>query len=283
MEIIIGKNAGFCYGVKRAVDFANIALKECKEKIYCLGEIVHNKGVVQELQNNGINFIENIEEADSTTIIRAHGVPREVYEIAKKNNIKLLDYTCPNVLKIHQIAEEYAQKGFFIILLGSDSHPENIGTSSFCGEKYIISQNETEILSAIEIIKKTKQKRVLVISQTTFSLKEFYCLTEILKENLNQDAELTIKNTICNSTETRQKEVENLSKRVDVMIIIGGKNSSNTRKLFDIATAHCNNAILIENKEELEKIKFNCEKIGIMAGASTPQEDIDEVVDFLQS
>lgn len=283
MEIIVGKNAGFCYGVKRAVESTKSDLKKDKE-ICCLGEIVHNKEVIKELSKKGVKFIKNIEEANSTVIIRAHGETKEVYEYAKENNITLRDYTCPNVLKIHEIAQKYSNEGFFIILLGSDKHPENIGTSSYCGKNYIIIEDEKKLFKTIDKIEKFKFKKVLVISQTTFSLENFYMFTEILKNELDKSIELVVENTICNATEIRQKEVADLSRIVDFMIIIGGKNSSNTKKLYDIACANCKQAICIENKNELEnKILNSYNKIGIMAGASTPQNSIEEVVEFLKN
>ena len=134
MEIIIGKNAGFCYGVKRAVDGAKEECTEHKE-IYCLGDIVHNQHVIDDLKEKGIKFIENIDEAKGKTIIRAHGVSKEIYEKAKNMNIELIDLTCPSVLKIHKIADEYSKKGYYIILTGKENHPEVIGIESYCGEK----------------------------------------------------------------------------------------------------------------------------------------------------
>ena len=221
MEIIIGKTAGFCYGVKRAVDGAIEESKKNK-KTYCLGELVHNKEVIEDLKNKGIKIIEDINEAkdkNAKVILRAHGVEKNIYEKAKINNLELVDYTCSNVLKIHKIAEEYANKGYYIILTGAEKHPEVIG-----------------------------------------------------------------KNTICLATETRQKETEKLSKQVELMIIIGGKNSSNTKKLYEIAKQNCHNSISVENGKEAEETLKNMdlstiEKVGIMAGASTPKESIDEVIE----
>ena len=135
MEIILGKTAGFCYGVERAVNGAKEEVTKSKE-LYCLGEIVHNRNVVEELKKIGIKFIENIEEAKGTTIIRAHGIAKSVYKKAEEMNLKIKDLTCPSVLKIHKIAEEYAEKGYFIILTGKENHPEVIGIASCCGEKY---------------------------------------------------------------------------------------------------------------------------------------------------
>ena len=140
MKILIGKTAGFCYGVKRAVEGAENEIKNSKTPVYCLGEIVHNKQVVEDLKNKGITFVEDINSAKGTTIIRAHGVPKEIYEKAQQKNIELKDYTCPNVLKIHKIAEEYAKKGYFIFLCGSKKHPENLGTISHCSKNSYIKE-----------------------------------------------------------------------------------------------------------------------------------------------
>ena len=282
MEIIVGKTAGFCYGVKRAVNGAKNEIEEAKESIYCLGEIVHNKQVVESLEKDGIIFIENINEAKGKTIIRAHGVTEEIYKEAEQRNIELKDYTCPNVLKIHKIAEEYSKKGYYIFLCGSKKHPENIGTISYCKKNSYVIEKEDDTLKALEHLEKTGIKKLLVISQTTYSLEKFCIIKEIIKNELPKNIELVIKNTICRATELRQKETEEISKKVDSMIIIGGKNSSNTRKLYEIALKNCKNTICIETKEELEKDKFSTtKKIGIMAGASTPQESINEVVKFL--
>ena len=130
MEVIVGKTAGFCFGVKRAVEGSEKIIENTQEDVYCLGEIVHNRDVVEGLKAKGLKFIYNIQESKCKTIIRAHGVTKEVYEYAKQNEIELIDYTCPNVLKIHDIAKEYKQKGYFICLCGSKTHPENIGTLS---------------------------------------------------------------------------------------------------------------------------------------------------------
>lgn len=282
MEILVGKTAGFCYGVKRAVDGAKSEIKETKGQIYCLGEIVHNKQVIEELEEEGITFIENIKNAEGKTIIRAHGVPEEVYKEAKQRNIELKDYTCPNVLKIHKIAEEYSKKGYYIFLCGSKKHPENIGTISYCKDNSYIIEKEEDAFKALEQLEKTGIKKLLVISQTTYSLEKFYIIEEIIRNELPKNIELVVKNTICRATELRQKETEEISKKVDSMIIIGGKNSSNTKKLYEIALKNCKNTICIETKDELEKELYkNSETIGIMAGASTPQKSIDEVVNTL--
>lgn len=283
MEILVGKNAGFCYGVKRAVDGANEELKQKKENIYCLGEIVHNKNVVQKLQEKGMKFIDDISNAKGTTLIRAHGVEKNIYKKAKELNIELKDYTCPKVLKIHEIAKKHAKDGYFIILTGSKQHPENVGTISFCGSNFFVVEDEEMIASAINEFNKTGIKKLLIISQTTFSIEKFKIITNKIKEIIPKNTELVVKNTICAATKIRQQEVEELAKQVDMMIIVGGKNSSNTKKLYDIARKYCEQSICIENENEIDVSKIQKNSyIGIMAGASTPQESINEVVNLIK-
>ncbi len=282
MELIVGKTAGFCYGVKRAVDGAKEELKK-DETIYGLGEIVHNLEVIKELENLGMQFIENIEEAKGETIIRAHGIQKEIYEKAKEKQIELVDYTCPKVLKIHQIAEEYANKGYYIFLLGNKKHPEIIGTLSYCGENKFVIEKEDYTIKALEALEKSEIKKLLVISQTTYSLEKFYIIEEIIKNEIQRDIELVIKNTICQATEIRQKETEEMAKKVDSMIVIGGKSSSNTKKLYEIAKQYCKTVLLIENETELVFGKIqSTDRVGIMAGASTPKESIKKVVEKLE-
>lgn len=283
MEIIVGKNAGFCYGVKRAVEGAEEELQN-NDKIYCLGEIVHNKDVVNDLEEKGVKFIDTINESNGTTLIRAHGIPKSIYKEAENNNITIIDFTCPKVLNIHNIAEEYANKGYFIILTGSKKHPENIGTISYCGLNYYIIETEEDIKYALECIKKSEITKILVISQTTFSIDKYNNITNQIKEMLPKEYELIIKNTICSATKVRQIETEELSKKVNKMIIIGGKNSSNTKKLFEIAKKNCENSFCIENVKELDVSLFNNDDtIGIMAGASTPLKSINEVIERLKN
>lgn len=281
MEIIVGKTAGFCYGVERAVEGAikEVTKERKKGSTYCLGEIVHNKNVIKKLEDLGIKCIEKIEGAEGTVLIRAHGVPKEIYDVAKTMNINIQDYTCPNVLKVHKIAKKFSQEGYFIFLLGAKSHPENLGTLSHCGNDYYIFEKEEDVLEAIEKFKNSKKKKLLLISQTTFSLERFHKIEEILQKQIKKDITFVVKNTICRTTELRQKETEELSKKVDTMIIIGGKNSSNTKKLYETAKKNCSNTIFIETVKELETKEIG-EKIGIMAGASTPKEDIEDVLKF---
>lgn len=282
MEIIVGKNAGFCYGVKRAVEGAKEELRKSNGNMCCLGEIVHNKDVVMSLENNGMKFIESITETNGQTIVRAHGIPKEIYKKADQLNIKLIDYTCPKVLKIHEIAEEYAKKDFYIMLTGSRKHPENVGTISFCGNNYFVIEDEDMVKEAIQNFKDTGIKKLLLISQTTFSVEKFNRIKEKISNKVSKDIELVIKNTICAATKIRQEETAELAKKVDAMIIIGGKNSSNTKKLFEVAKKYCKNSVCVENEKDLDLERFkNCDVVGIMAGASTPQESIERVQDIL--
>ena len=282
MEIILGKTAGFCYGVTRAVDGAKEEIKNNRE-IYCLGEIVHNKNVVIKLEEQGIKFIDQIEEAKGKTIIRAHGIPKEIYEKAKQMNIEIKDLTCPHVLKIHKIAEEYRKKGFFIVLLGKKNHPEVIGIASFCGDNMAIIEDDQEIENATGLIKQSELEDVIIIAQTTYNSKKFDKIVSMLKDNLGETINFEVNKTICPATEVRQKETEDIAKQVEAMIIIGDKKSSNTNKLYNISCIYCEKVIFIENKEEIDLNNIKCvNKIGIMAGASTPKEDIEEVLKLLQ-
>lgn len=284
MKIEVGKTAGFCYGVKRAVESTKQDLYMTKNPLYCLGELVHNKQVIENLEENGLQCIDSIEEAKGTTIIRAHGVEKQVYERAKEKGIEIKDYTCPNVLKIHEIVQPHSENNYYIFLTGSKDHPENIGTISCCGNHFSVIEKKEDVKKEIEKAKKSRCTKWLLISQTTFHLSKFQEIEKLIKEQLKDKYELVVKNTICRATEIRQKETEGIANKVDKMIIIGGKNSSNTQKLFDIAKKICENTVCIETKEELShSIYDDTDYIGIMAGASTPQESIDEVVHCLNS
>jgi len=283
MELIVGKLAGFCAGVKNAVDKTEKEL-EISNNIFCLGELTHNSIVMNKLISNGLKVIDNIEEGKEKVIIRAHGIKKDVYEKAKEMRIKLIDLTCPRVLKIHEEAEKYASDNYYIFLIAESTHPETIGTYSFCGENSYIIENEDNVEKAILNFKKSNLKDILVISQTTFSVEKFNNIVSKLEKIIDKSkVNLVINKTICNATRLRQEEAEVISKQVDLMIVIGGKNSSNTKKLYEIAIKNSKKAILVESKDELLKENFNgYDKIGITAGASTPKESIEEVIDLLQ-
>ena len=308
MGIILGKTAGFCYGVKNAVTKAQEFVKSNKDKeIYCLGELVHNEDVKKKLEEEGLTFIENISEIiskssnnkEKSLIIRAHGEQKSTYETLKENKIEILDLTCPNVLAIHDTVEKYVNEGYYIFFIAEKNHPEVIGTYGFCNGKCSIIENEEDISIAFDELIKQEENKILVVEQTTFRIEKYEKFVEIItkkvydlnKEKAEKDKKISleIRRTICNATKLRQEETLNIAKQVDYMIIIGGKKSSNTRKLYDISAQNCKNAILIQNalelqndfSEELEKIKL-LDKIGIMAGASTPKESIDEVIDSIK-
>ena len=280
--IEIGKYAGFCGGVINSVVKSEKSLKEYK-KLYCLGEIVHNKQVVEDLQKKGLIFIESLGEVEenSNVIIRAHGVPQSVYEEGKQRNINLIDLTCPKVLKIHEEVEKYQKKGYSIILVGSKKHPEVIGTISFAGKDSYIVEIKEDLPCVLEKLK--GKENIAVFAQTTYSLKQFEEIEKELKERL-LSSNLVIRNTICDATSLRQEECKKMAKEKDCMIIIGGKNSSNTKKLYEVAEEYCPNIYLIETIEDLdlEQMK-DYKEIGIMAGASTPKSCIEEVFNNLQS
>jgi len=280
MQIIVGKTAGFCFGVKNAVIKAKEETKKSKP-IYCLGELVHNAQVTEELTEKGIQFVDNIDGVKGRVIIRSHGVTKETYKKAENKNIEIVDLTCPKVLKIHNIAEEYSNKDYYIFLIGNKDHPEVIGTASFCGNNYSIVEETETVEQALLDFREAKKEKILIISQTTYSIEKFNKIVEKIKQEVFSEI-LEIKNTICNATKERQEETKAIAQQVDLMIIIGGKHSSNSNKLYELSKQYCSRVLFIETHEELdlEKIK-SANKIGIMAGASTPQRSIEEVIEML--
>lgn len=279
MEIIIGKTAGFCFGVKNAVDNTIEELNK-GEKVYCLGELVHNKQVTEELISKGVIFIDNIEDAENKAIIRAHGVPESVYKKANDLHIELKDLTCPKVLAIHKLAKKYSSENYYIFLVGQKTHPETIGTISFCGENSSVIESLDDIEYEVEKFKKTKLKNAVVLAQTTISMEKFDNIVDELKKYIQN---IEVKNTICASTRLRQEETKEIAKKVECMIIVGGKHSSNSNKLYEIAKKFCKNVFFVQTKDELEleKIKY-FKSFGIMAGASTPQKSVEEIVDIIK-
>lgn len=283
MEVIVGKLAGFCPGVENTIRKAQKKLAENKI-VYCLGEIVHNKQVIKELEEKGMKTVQDLDEIPNNSIVifRAHGEPKYKYEKAQEKNLEIVDLTCGNVLNIHKKVEKES-KDSFIIILGKKNHPEVLGTKGFSGENSYIVENEDDILDAYIEYEKTEIGRVYVVGQTTISSKYFDVLAEELEKNFIE-ADVVIDKTICNATEIRQKETTEMAKKINTMIIIGGKNSSNTKELAKIAEENCENVYLIENIKELENINLNKTKeIGIMAGASTPQNVINEVTKYLKN
>lgn len=285
MKIIVGKLSGFCHGVKSAVEGAEKLVG--KKKIYCVGEIAHNRQVVGSLENNGLITVDKIEEVPegADVIFRAHGMPKSAYKYAKNKKMILHDLTCTGVKMVHGKVKAKSKEGKFIILYGDINHPEIIGTKSFTSEDNIyVLQSEEEIDGAVEAIE-ASGKDVYIAAQTTFSLKKFDELTNIIKNRCNdKEIKVEIGNTICSATEKRQKETEKISQNVDYMIIIGGKNSANTKKLFEISKRNCKNYIHIQTKDDLDGIDFTkYNKVGVVAGSSTPKKSINDLVEYLKS
>ncbi len=277
MKVYIAEQAGYCFGVKRAVDTAIGTLKDSNNiPTYSLGPLVHNPQVVDKLQREGLRVIESVNGLnDGKVIIRAHGVPYSLQKEIEELNLELIDCTCPFVKSVHKKVEEYNNKGYKIIIIGDKNHPEIIGINGWCNNEGIIVNNEEEAINV------PHYDKICIVSQTTNTLEKFESLSNILASKGN---EVKVFNTICNATNLRQKACEELAKKVDAMIVIGGYNSSNTNKLVEISKKYCNNVYHIEISKDLylqELSKFNT--IGITAGASTPDWIIKEVVDTMDN
>lgn len=276
-EVILAKNAGFCFGVQRAVEEAIRIQKEENARIYTLGPLIHNNDVVKFLEENNIfsvelDDIDKLNEGD-IIVIRSHGVSEEVLSILSEKKLKVTDATCPFVTNIQKKVKKYSQEGYHIVILGDKNHPEVIGINGWCNNSAIISKDGN--------LESNIPQKVCVVSQTTEKLKNWENLIKNLSTKVK---ELLAFNTICAATEVRQKSANEISKDVDSMIIIGGKNSSNTAKLYQIAKDNCDNTIHIENAKELPKDFINnSKKIGVTAGASTPDWIIREVLDIMNT
>lgn len=271
MEIIIAKSAGFCFGVNRAIETVYNELK--KGKICTYGSIIHNKEVINDLQQKGVQIIEDIDniEQGQTVIIRSHGVGPQIYKSLEQKNIKYVDCTCPFVKKIHNIVKKNYEMGNNIIIIGDRFHPEILGINSWCDNNGIIIEDEAQALN-----QNLQNKKYIVVSQTTFSKQGFNNIISILKSR-NIDFELY--NTICNATDERQSEAIEISKKVNIMLVIGDKKSSNTQKLYNICKQNCEKTYYIETIKDLQlNISRTNDKIGITAGASTPSAIIKEVI-----
>ena len=271
MEVILAKTAGFCFGVKRAVD--TVYEQAGKQHVYTYGPIIHNEQVVSDLKKRGVRVLHSKEELEElkegTVIIRSHGVPKEIYDIITSKGLELVDATCPFVRKIHRIVQKAGKEGKQIIITGSAEHPEVEGIRGWCSEKVTII-SEASQLDEID----WKQPACLV-SQTTFNYKKFQDIVEIIEK---KGYDIEVCNTICNATEERQLEARSIAKNVDAMIVIGDKHSSNSQKLFEISSKECARTIFIQTLDDLDlKLFESTGKVGITAGASTPQKIIKEV------
>lgn len=283
MEIIVGKLAGFCFGVNNAVTKAEEIVKKEKD-VYCVGEIVHNRQVVDSLEVLGMKTVDDVKEVPNgkNVIFRSHGMPEEAYRQAELKQLKVYDLTCPSVKLLHDKVIKNKDK-FFIILVGKKDHPENIGTISFAGENSFILEDEEDILECYQKYEESGLKDVYVLFQTTFSMNKAEKISEEIKHEF-YETDVIIDNTICNATEQRQKEVKEIAQSVDKMVIVGGKNSSNTLKLVQISKEFCRFVYHVETEEELDlKLFEKSDKVGIMAGASTPKVSIENVKIFLNN
>ena len=284
MKIECGRLCGFCLGVNYTINKALEVLSN-EDDIYCLGQIVHNERVIKSLEEKGMITVNNIDDVpdNSKLIIRAHGEEKDVFLAAKKRNIEIIDLTCGKIKVILKKIEREMNKSF-IIIIGKKNHPETIGTLSYAGNNSSVVEDENDILITNEKLKKSRLSRVYIVSQTTFSSRKFDELITKIKNVFDCNINILVDKTICDVTEKRQKEIFELSSRVDKMIIIGGKNSSNTKELAKISKSKCKQSFLIQTKEDLKSIAFSLDdNIGIMAGASTPRESIDEVIDYLNT
>lgn len=270
-EIKVAKSAGFCFGVKRAIEMAYQAIEK-NQPIYSYGQLIHNKTVTDDLQKKGLQIVENLDNIENgTLLIRSHGVGKALYEQAEEKGLQILDGTCPFVKKIHEIVHQKQAEEKGILIVGDGTHPEVQGIAGWC-EDAIIVADET----AAENIEIFTNKTYAVVVQTTYRQSKFDNILQILQ---NRGVQIEIHNTICSATETRQKETELLSQEMEKMIVIGGKNSSNTQKLVEICKKNCKNTVHIETICDLVLNNFeNNDKIGITAGASTPPAIIKEVV-----
>ena len=276
MKVIKAKSAGFCFGVKRAVDTVYEQVKENQNlPIYTYGPIIHNEEVVKDLEQKGVIVLRSEEELDTlekgTVIIRSHGVAKDVYDRLESKKIQIVDATCPFVKKIHNIVQKHSEMGENIIIIGNPEHPEVQGIKGWAGDHVEVFQTKEEA----ENYSCEQGKKICIVAQTTFNYKKFQDLVEIIKK---KEYNICISNTICNATEERQNEARRIARRADAMIVIGDSSSSNTRKLYEICKTECQETFYIQTLSGLELDKLeSSDCIGITAGASTPNNIIEEV------
>lgn len=271
MEIIVADVYGFCGGVKRAI---KMAFDNAYKGVYSYGDLVHNEFVVDELQRKGVEEIDDTNIENSKVIIRSHGVHKNILDDLKKRNNEIINCVCPKVENIYNIVDNFYEKGYNIVIIGNNRHPEVIGINSRCNDS-------ATIISSLKDIK-IPDGKIVVVSQTTSNVDFFENAINVIKD-ISKD-EVLVYNTICNATFKRQESVRNLSKKVDAIIVLGGKKSSNTKKLAEIAKLNCKNVFLIESINDIDLNifkKFN--KIGITAGASTPDSVIKEAVSRMEN
>ena len=285
MNVKVAETAGFCFGVQRAVDRVYELIGSDAAPIYTLGPIIHNEEVVSDLEKKGVAVICEKDLGSlkgGTVVIRSHGVGRRVYNTIKKYGLGYVDVTCPFVLKIHKIVERESSRGAHIVIIGDPDHPEVQGICGWCQGPYTVIRNAEDA----EKFNISPEKEVCVVSQTTFNYNKFKDLVEILcKKRYDNNVLniLNILNTICNATEERQKEAKAIAGEVDTMLVVGGRHSSNTQKLFEICKKECGNTYYIQTPVDLDSDMFQCSSyVGITAGASTPKKIIEEVQEHVR-
>lgn len=286
MEVTVAKSAGFCFGVKRAVDTVYREIESGEKPVYTFGPIIHNEQVVEELENRGVQVIHSEDELEGlsggTVVIRSHGVSRDVCEKIEARGMKIVDATCPFVKKIHRIVDEEGRKGRHVVIIGSADHPEVQGIMGWASGPVTVVHTAEEAESFVP----ENGKPISIVAQTTFNYNKFKDLVEILcKKRYDNNVLniLNILNTICNATEERQREAKNIAGEVDTMLVVGGRHSSNTQKLFEICKKECGNTYYIQTPVDLDSEMFQCSSyVGITAGASTPNKIIEEVQEHVR-
>ena len=281
MEVIVAKSAGFCFGVKKAVETVYNLYEEEDGPIYTYGPIIHNEKVVDDLTSKGVGIINNLEEAKSceigTVVIRSHGVTKEEYDGLKNIGHNVVDATCPFVKKIHNAVARESGNGAHIIIIGDANHPEVIGIKGWANGDITVIGNEEDV----DNFTIHDNKLVYIVSQTTFNYKKFEYLVEKIRK---KEYDIIVFNSICNATHVRQEEAKQIANNVDAMIVIGGKHSSNTQKLFEICKSQCDNTYYIQELVDLDLNELkSIGSVGITAGASTPNNIIKEVQTHVRS
>ena len=284
MEVKLAECAGFCFGVKRAVDTVYEQLKTGKT-IYTYGPIVHNGEVGQELTDKGVIVLQNEEELRSlepkqegaaAVIIRAHGVPERIYRLLEEKGLEVVDATCPFVKRIHNIVRKKIEEGYHIVIFGNPGHPEVEGIVGWCTEPATVLEQPNEAMEWTP----PAGKNLCIVAQTTFNYNRFNNMVEIFE---NRGYNVNVVNTICSATEERQRSASELASQADVMIVIGGRHSSNTAKLYEICSEKCAHTYFIQTLDDLHlELPKAARLVGITAGASTPNKLIEEVQNYVR-
>ena len=279
-EVTTAKSAGFCFGVRRAVDMVYAEAKK-DNRVFTLGPIIHNEQVVKDLEKKGVKVIDSVndisEKENTTIIIRSHGVPQNVINALKEKKVNIVDATCPFVSKIHKIVKQASEDGKTVVIVGSDNHPEVEGIKGWSVSKPIVIESASEA----EKLDNFGGKKLCIVSQTTFNYKKFKDIVDILSK---KSYDIDVMNTICNATEERQTEAGTIARQSDAMLVIGGKHSSNTQKLYEICRKECENTYFIQTLDDLDLKQFQSfRSVGITAGASTPNNIIKEVQSYVRN